>query len=162
MSFTRDLKTVSDRLSSRGETLGVAESCTGGQISAALTSGSGASRFFLGSVVSYANSLKHDLLGVGNKDLQKFGAVSKEVALSMAEGALKTLRCDWAIAVTGVAGPTGGTKKKPVGLVYYAVAGPGVAVVEKKIFDGSRKQIQKNATENSVRLLLKQLTLKGE
>lgn len=137
--------------------LGVAESCTGGQISALLTSIPGASKVFQGAVVSYSNDVKIDVLGVKEKTLKKYGAVSSQVALEMARGALKVLKSDWAIAVTGVAGPDGGTKLKPVGLVYCAVVGPKVALVERNIFSGHRKSIQQKSTERSIELLLKKI-----
>ena len=139
------------------QTLALAESCTGGQISALFTARSGASKYFQGSIVSYANHVKHDLLGVRESQLIKSGAVSREVALAMAHGARKALKANWSISVTGIAGPTGGTKKKPVGLVFYAVAGPRFAKVEKRIFSGNRKMIQKKAAESAVTLLITSL-----
>jgi len=96
-------------------------------------------------------------LGVPQRLLKNPGAVSGPVALKMALGARKIFDCDWAIAVTGIAGPTGGTKFKPVGLVYYAVVGPGIEVVKKSLFKGSRKKIQDQAVEASLSLLLKNL-----
>ena len=136
--------------------LGVAESCTGGLIASMLTEVSGASSYFSGGLITYANHTKHDLLGVSNKVLKTKGAVSKETALQMARGARKILKTQWAISVTGIAGPSGGTLDKPVGLVYYSVVGPKVEIVKKNVFQGTRKQIQR-ATAKAVLQLLASL-----
>jgi len=111
-------------LRQQGQNLVVAESCTGGGIGAALAAVPGASDVFLGGVIAYANSVKQQLLGVPAGTLAAYGAVSDPVALAMAEGARLTMGADWAIAVTGVAGPGGGNADKPVGLVHIAIAGP--------------------------------------
>jgi nicotinamide-nucleotide amidase len=111
-------------LRQRGQTLAVAESCTGGGLGAALAAVPGASDVFLGGVIAYANSVKQQLLGVPAGTLAVHGAVSDPVALAMAEGACRVTGADWAIAVTGVAGPGGGSADKPVGLVHRAIAGP--------------------------------------
>ncbi|MCP9916566.1 competence/damage-inducible protein A [Cyanobium sp. ATX 6F1] len=117
-------------LRARGETLAVAESCTGGGIGAALAAVSGASDVFLGGVIAYANAVKQRLLGVSAELLEAHGAVSDPVALAMAEGARRLTGSTWAIAVTGIAGPGGGSDIKPVGLVHLAVAGPGGSTSE--------------------------------
>lgn len=111
-------------LRQRGQTLAVAESCTGGGIGAALAAVPGASDVFLGGVIAYANAVKQELLGVSPEALATHGAVSDPVAIAMAEGARRTTGADWAIAVTGIAGPGGGSAEKPLGLVHIAVAGP--------------------------------------
>ena len=112
-------------LRQRGQTLAVAESCTGGGIGAALAAVPGASDGFLGGVIAYANAVKQAVLGVPAELLERHGAVSDAVALAMAQGARQLTGATWAIAVTGVAGPGGGTAEKPVGLVHIAIAGPG-------------------------------------
>ena len=111
-------------LRERGQTLAVAESCTGGGLGAALAAVPGASDGFLGGVIAYANPVKQALLGVPAELLEAHGAVSDPVALAMAEGARRCTGADWALAITGVAGPGGGSDEKPVGLVHLAVAGP--------------------------------------
>ena len=113
---------VGDYLRSKNLTVGTAESCTGGTIASKLASVPGCSDYYIGSVVSYANKVKQDQLGVDGGDLEKFGAVSQQVVEQMATGALKKLGCDYAVATTGVAGPGGGTPEKPVGTVWIAVA----------------------------------------
>ncbi|NOR87259.1 MAG: competence/damage-inducible protein A [Bacteroidales bacterium] len=104
--------------------IATAESCTGGKIAHLITSVPGSSAFFNGSIVSYSNEIKHDLLGVDQDDLEKYGAVSKAVIIQMAEGAKKVLRTDYAVATSGIAGPEGGSDDKPVGYTWIAVAGP--------------------------------------
>lgn len=113
-----------DQLRSRGETVAVAESCTGGGLGAALAAVPGASDVFLGGVISYANAVKRDLLGVPEALLQTHGAVSDPVAMAMAEGVRRLTGSSWSLAVTGIAGPGGGSDEKPVGLVHIAVVGP--------------------------------------
>ena len=115
---------VLEQLRRRGQTLAVAESCTGGGLGAALAAVPGASEVWLGGVIAYANGLKQALLGVPAPLLEQHGAVSDPVAQAMAEGARRATGADWALAITGVAGPAGGSAAKPVGLVHIAVAGP--------------------------------------
>jgi nicotinamide-nucleotide amidase len=107
-----------------GETLSVAESCTGGGLGQMLTEISGSSDYFWGGVISYDNSVKVGLLGVNPEDLAKFGAVSATVAEQMAAGVRSRLGTSWGLSITGIAGPTGGTEAKPVGLVYIGLAAP--------------------------------------
>jgi len=111
-------------LAERGQTLAVAESCTGGGLGAALAAVPGASQCWLGGVMAYANAAKQELLGVPGPLLERWGAVSDPVALAMAEGVRDRLASDWAVATTGIAGPGGATADKPVGLVHVAVVGP--------------------------------------
>jgi len=129
---------VLQRLRQRGETLAVAESCSGGGIGAALAAVPGASDVFLGGVIAYANSVKQHLLGVPAVLLAEAGAVSDPVALAMAEGARRATGSSWAIAVTGIAGPGGGSEAKPVGLVHIAIAGPAGSSSEAVRFGARR------------------------
>jgi nicotinamide-nucleotide amidase len=115
---------VLKRLGQAGQTLSVAESCTGGGLGAQLTEVPGASSVMLGGVISYANAIKRDLLAVPEQLLEQHGAVSAPVAEAMALGVRRLTGSDWALSVTGIAGPDGGTPEKPVGLVFVAVAGP--------------------------------------
>ena len=126
------------RLRQCGQTLAVAESCTGGGIGAALAAVPGASDVFLGGVIAYANGVKQQLLGVPSAVLEQHGAVSDPVALAMAEGARRATGATWAIAVSGIAGPGGGSADKPVGLVHIALAGPGFSHSEAVRFGASR------------------------
>jgi nicotinamide-nucleotide amidase len=111
-------------LQERGQTLAVAESCTGGWLGQTLTEVSGSSSYFLGGVISYSNEVKVDLLNVDRQTLEQCGAVSAIVAKQMAIGVKSKLKSDWGISITGIAGPTGGTDTKPVGLVYIGIADP--------------------------------------
>ena len=113
---------IGEKLRAKGLTVGTAESCTGGAIAALLTSVSGCSDYYRGSVIAYSNEVKHRVLGVSESDLIQYGAVSKQVVEQMAQGALRVLGCDYAIASSGIAGPGGGTPEKPVGTVWIAVA----------------------------------------
>ena len=131
---------VLELLRRRGESLAVAESCTGGGLGAALAAVPGASDVFRGGVIAYANAVKQELLGVPAALLDSHGAVSDPVALAMAEGARRVTGASWAIAVTGIAGPGGGTVEKPVGLVHIAVAGPDGSRSEAVRFGSSRRR----------------------
>jgi nicotinamide-nucleotide amidase len=111
-------------LAERHQTLAVAESCTGGGLGAALAAVPGASHCWLGGVMAYANHAKRELLGVPGELVERWGAVSDPVALAMAEGVRQRLGSDWAVAITGIAGPGGASAEKPVGLVHLAVVGP--------------------------------------
>lgn len=155
MAATEKLLNV---LKQKKQTLGFAESCTGGKISARVTSISGASEVFWGSVVSYANQVKMNLISVSESSLHDEGAVSETVARQMAQGARKALNVDWALAVTGIAGPSGGTQTKPVGTVWFAVSGPGVDKTDHRLFSGDRAEIQEQSVNHAIELLL-QLTV---
>lgn len=129
---------VLEQLRLGGHTLAVAESCTGGGLGAALAAVPGASDVFLGGVIAYANRVKQELLGVPAEQLASHGAVSDSVAQAMAVGVRRATGADWALAITGVAGPSGGTAEKPVGLVHIAVAGPDGCCSEGVRFGASR------------------------
>jgi nicotinamide-nucleotide amidase len=133
---------VGGLLRERRLTFGTAESCTGGLVAELVTEHAGASDFFKGAVVSYANSTKVDLLGVDPTLIAKHGAVSSVVARAMAEGARRALDVDVALSLTGIAGPGGGTTEKPVGLVHFAVATAKETVDRNLVFPGARRQIR--------------------
>lgn len=132
-----------------------AESCSGGLVAAAITDIPGASAIFRQGIISYANSAKTTLLDVSAASISKYGAVSEIVAKEMAEGARNLAKADLAIAITGIAGPSGGTPEKPVGLVFIALANARQTIVEKHIFGGDREAIRKQATEKSLIIALK-------
>lgn len=131
-----------------------AESCSGGRIAHRITSVAGSSGYFQGSIVAYANDAKASLLHVPAEMLDRVGAVSVECALAMAEGSRQAFGSDLAVSTTGIAGPGGATARKPVGLVYIAVAGPLGAFCEEHRFPGDRAAVVEAAAESGLRLLL--------
>ncbi|MEO7504434.1 MAG: CinA family protein [Sphingomicrobium sp.] len=143
-----------------GRRIAVAESCTGGLVSAALTEIAGCSDVFEAGYVTYSNAAKHGLLHVGNEVVETFGAVSIATAWAMAQGALDASGADVAVAITGIAGPDGGTQNKPVGTVVFARAermpGPDEVVADQKLFDASegRSGVRFQATLCALELLL--------
>lgn len=144
---------VVQQLVEHGATVAVAESCTGGLLGGRLTNVPGSSAAFVGGVISYTNELKERLLGVQPEVLREHGAVSSTVAEAMARGARSRLGSDYAVSITGVAGPEGGTATKPVGLVYIGVVGPRVARVVECHFIGVRADIRQRATQQALQLL---------
>ena len=148
---------VLDLLRKRKETLAVAESCTGGGLGSAISALPGASDVFIGGVISYSNSMKQTLLGIPAALLNKYGAVSGPVVQAMAKGAREKFGSDWAIAISGVAGPSGGTKFRPIGTVHIAVAGPQCCQSSLKKFGPKRER--KEIQQLSVLSALDQLRL---
>ena len=148
---------VHEVMRERGLTLAVAESCTGGTIASLFTAMAGASAYFLGGVVAYANEVKRDVLGVNYDDIMTHGAVSETVARQMAEGVRRTTGADYAIATTGIAGPTGGSEAKPVGTVWMAVATPTHTVAVMRNSGLDRGQIISRASAYAIELLYKEL-----
>lgn len=130
------------RLAVNGLTLATAESCTGGWIAQAITSVPGSSNVFPGGIVSYANSAKVDLLGVSQATLDAHGAVSEQTVMEMARGVQARLQTDYAIAVSGIAGPDGGTAEKPVGTVWIAWLGPDGMTTQRCLFAGDRESVR--------------------
>jgi nicotinamide-nucleotide amidase len=145
------------RLQQRGRTIAVAESCTGGSISAELTSVSGSSTSFMGGIVAYDNSVKANELGVSQSVLDTHGAVSEETAVEMARGVRAALRADVGVATTGIAGPTGGTPQKPVGLVWVAIAQMNDSAAVRLMLSGDRAAIQRRATVAALGFLWREL-----
>lgn len=149
---------IAKLLLKRGETAATAESCTGGLISAGFTALPGSSDWFKGGIVSYANEAKMRLLSVSEVTLKDCGAVSPECALEMVSGACEAVNTDWAVAVTGIAGPGGGSEEKPVGLVYISLKGPGCHLVTKNLFTGDRDEVRNATVNTAMQMLLEQLT----
>jgi PncC family amidohydrolase len=137
-----------------GLTIGTAESCTGGLVGHSITSVPGSSAYYVGGVISYADETKSLLLGVPAELLARHGAVSAQVALAMADGARTRLGCDLAVAVTGVAGPDGGTDAKPVGLTYVATAGDRGSDVSRRVWSGDRAANQRDSAALALEMLL--------
>jgi PncC family amidohydrolase len=146
-------KTLVDLLSARELVCATVESCTGGGVASAITAVPGSSAVFAGGVVSYANEVKHDVLGVKEETLAEFGAVSAETAAQMAAGVRSLMKCDLAVSLTGIAGPGGGSAEKPVGLVWFGLAdGRGVRT-EKSIFSGERDEVRHKAVIHALGML---------
>ncbi|MDR0993816.1 MAG: CinA family protein [Verrucomicrobiota bacterium] len=156
------VRLLAQTLLARRETLATAESCTGGLLGGALTSLPGSSAWYLGGYVAYANHLKEELLGVPSGLLSRYGAVSAQTAEHMAARTLRQTQADWAVSITGIAGPGGGTPQKPVGLVYTGIAGPGGARTFRHDFHGSRKHIREQAVAAAIRRLLDELAAAGK
>lgn len=148
---------VGGLLSERGQTVGVAESCTGGLIGHTLTRVSGSSSYFIGGVVAYSDALKERLLGVSREIILRCGAVSAETARGMAEGMRRVTAVDYGLAVTGIAGPGGGTEDKPVGTVYFGLANPDKTQTFLFHFSGDRWQVQALASQTALDLLRRHL-----
>lgn len=151
------LKHIAHHCIASSQMIAVAESCTGGLLAAELTKLPGSSMWFDRGFVTYSNAAKQTLLGVSEKTLAHYGAVSHETVQAMAEGALKNSQAQIALAITGIAGPTGGTLEKPVGTVWFAVANKEGASTYLKKFDGSRNQVRKAAVNFALELLYKTL-----
>jgi nicotinamide-nucleotide amidase len=144
-------------LKQRGQTLAFAESCTGGYLSHLVTAVPGSSAYYIGGVVSYANAVKMEELGIPSDMLELNGAVSRPVVERMAEGVRQALRSDWAVATSGIAGPDGGTSEKPVGTVWMAVAGPDGVKSSMGVFMGTRFLVIRRASVAAMNMLRKRL-----
>jgi len=140
-----------------GVTISTAESCTGGMLAACLTAISGSSEYFSTGIVSYSNAAKMKLLSVKQETLEKFGAVSEEVAKEMAMGSRKIAASDIAISITGIAGPGGGTAQKPVGMVCFGVASSGSVESFTHHFTGNRTEVRRQACLIALQLVLDEL-----
>ncbi|QAA77016.1 MAG: ADP-ribose pyrophosphatase of COG1058 family [Candidatus Bipolaricaulis sibiricus] len=148
---------VGQQLTTHGGTLAVAESCTGGLLAQRITAVPGSSAYFLGGVIAYHNEIKVQLLGVPRDVIVRHGGVSAECTRAMAEGVRARLGSDFALAISGIAGPSGGTPGKPVGLVYVALASSHGTWVEEHRFRGSRHGNRWSASEAALSLLLRHL-----
>ena len=151
MKNIKDLtEKIIKKLTKEGQTISFAESCTGGRIAAAFTAISGASEVLHGACVTYSNDIKHQWLGVTQEVLDNQGAVSEPCVAQMLEGIQIMTKSDYAIAVSGIAGPTGGTEFKPVGTVYIGVKTPLNQEVFHCLFDGPREAVQEQSTQFAI------------
>ncbi len=139
------------------QSLALAESCTGGLLSYRITSVPGSSEYFKLGLVPYSNDAKKSLLKISPQVLRKFGAVSEQVAIAMAQRIRKFVDADWGIGITGIAGPGGATKSKPLGLTYIAVAGPDGVICRRYFFKGPRQTIRRKVAEAALELLIRDL-----
>ncbi len=146
-------------LAEKGKKVSTAESCTGGMISAALTSVSGSSAVIELGVCSYSNRIKHEVLGVSSETLEKFSEYSAQCAEEMALGAARVSGADYAVSTTGVAGPTGGTEEHPVGEVFIGAAASSGASAERFVFGGCREEVRAKACRKALELLIKQIEI---
>ena len=153
MAKMRLEKNILNSFVQRSQTVSVAESCTGGLIGDSLTNISGASAFFLLGIIAYDNAAKTKILGVPPSLIKKHGAVSAPVSRAMAQGVRKILKTDYGLSTTGIAGPTGGSKSKPVGLVFIAVSTRRKTIVKKFLFKGTRLSIKKQASQTALKML---------
>ncbi len=144
---------VGELLKSKGLKLATAESCTGGRLGDKITDVPGSSEYYMGGVVSYSNHAKVDILGVNPKLILTKGAVSEEVAIEMADGARERFHADIGVGITGIAGPSGGSAEKPVGLVYIAVTSEEANTCAKNHFEGARSEVKEQATNKALQML---------
>jgi len=150
---------IIQKLTKEGKTISFAESCTGGRIAAEFTAISGASEVLHGSCVTYSNDIKHLWLGVTNEVLENYGAVSQPCVAQMLDGVQKLAGSDYAIAVSGIAGPTGGTELKPVGTVYIGLQTPFAQEVFHCNFSGPREAVQEQSTVFAIEKLAEVLEI---
>jgi len=154
VALARDIQS---KMLAAGSTLATAESCTGGLVAYALTEISGSSDYFVGGLVSYSNDLKQDELGVDRDTLERFGAVSAQTAIAMAEGARHRYMADLAVSVTGIAGPGGGSESKPVGLTYIGIADTDGHDVRRFVWTEDRHVNRVRSAEAALKLVLERL-----
>ncbi|MES2770159.1 MAG: CinA family protein [Bdellovibrionota bacterium] len=145
-------------LKEKKATLGAAESCTGGRFSAKITAVPGSSEFFIGSIISYANSVKQDVLEIPEIDIKNHGAVSQVVAEKMSRNVRELLNCTFSVSITGIAGPGGGSQTKPVGTVWFGISGLKIVKTEMKVFIGDRARVQDAASDYAIELLIKTIS----
>jgi len=148
---------VAQALTKDKKTIGIAESCSGGLLCHRLTNIPGSSRFLKGGIVAYHNTVKINVLGIPADIIRKHGAVCEAIAMQMARNVRRILKTDIGVGITGIAGPSGGTKIKPVGLVYIAIANGRNCSSHRCFFPGSRTHIKTSAVNTACRLILKSL-----
>ncbi|MCI2424898.1 CinA family protein [Candidatus Acetothermia bacterium] len=149
---------LAELLSGKGWRIAVAESCTGGLLSHRITNIPGSSRYFLGGVITYANMTKEQLLGVPHLLLENYGSVSEETAIAMATGCKKLFASEIAIAITGIAGPAGGSKLKPIGSCYIALASQQDVICRSFCWQGDRLRIKQNSVDAAFQMVIEYLS----
>lgn len=159
-----DIRRASERLAehllAQSFSVTTIESCTGGLVGAAITALPGSSAYYPGGFVTYSNTLKHELVGVSNDTLKSLGAVSAPAAIEMAKGGRRSAHADFAIAITGIAGPDGGSIEKPVGTVWICVAGPGTLVdCRRFVFPGDRAQVREQSCLHAIEMTIQTITV---
>jgi PncC family amidohydrolase len=154
-------KAIGDHLRNKGWTLSIAESCTGGLICDRITDISGSSDYFEGGMVTYSNESKEKHLGIPLRYIERYGAVSPKVARRMAQGVRRAFNTTFGLSTTGVAGPTGGTKRSPIGRVFIGIANRKKIWVRKLDLKGNRREIKEKATERSLQFFLEILVEKA-
>lgn len=145
---------VGTALREKNLTIALAESCTGGLVGHLLTQVPGSSDYFIGGVIAYSDKAKEEILGVRDETLKQYGAVSVETAIEMAQGARKVFQTDYAVAVTGIAGPASDLSNKPVGLTWLAVCNDNDVWTESHNWEGNRSEIKQQSAEAALNLLL--------
>jgi nicotinamide-nucleotide amidase len=150
-------KTIGNLLKEKGWTLSIAESCTGGLICDRITNVSGSSDYFMGGMVTYSNESKTEHLGIPSAIIKRYGAVSPQVARGMAQGVRKAFDTTFGLSTTGVAGPTGGTKRSPIGRVFIEISDRERTWVKREDLKGSRREIKKKATEKALQFFYERL-----
>lgn len=162
MKQTQLVQNIINTLREQKQTISFAESCTGGLLVSCFTAVAGVSDVLNGSLITYSNEIKHLWLGVENEILDSFGAVSSECVEQMLIGAKNIARSDYAIAVSGIAGPGGGTPTKPVGTVYIGIATPKKNSIHQCLFDGDREAVQKQSVAFAIKALAQELCLSAK
>ena len=152
------IKQIHNKLLSHQKTISLAESCTGGLLCSLLTSESGSSGYFLSGIVAYSNRSKEILLGIPAKTITKYGSVSSNIARLMAENIRKKTNADFGLSITGIAGPRGATKNKPIGTVFICLSKKSKNICLKLSFRGSRQDIRKKSAQGALRLLCAHLS----
>jgi nicotinamide-nucleotide amidase len=150
-------KAIGNRLRKKGWTLSIAESCTGGLVCDRITNVSGSSDYFMGGMVTYSNESKAEHLGIPAAIIKRYGAVSPQVARKMAQGVRKAFNTTFGLSTTGVAGPTGGTKRSPIGRVFIGISDGKRTWVKRRDLKGSRREIKKKATEEALQFFYERL-----
>ncbi len=148
---------IAQLLMEKKASVSTAESCTGGLLGARITDLPGSSAFYEGGIISYSNKIKEEQLSVPSAMLKEYGAVSEEVASSMAEGIRETFHTTYGLSTTGIAGPDGGSEKKPVGLVFSAIAGPKGVKIFKDIYTGTREEVRRSTVSTLLDRFSRQL-----